>query len=392
MEENKINFKHFFENFGSIMEDAKVNMGDFAEVLFAVGLLHYTLKHSVSDDDIFKTITEIPSLPYENTFNHDNYDVALHLEGKKGVANLIGGNFNTLSPEHQDQIKSIVSKISANIPKLKTIHKVDAFISSVKQLPDSNKFAIVIKSIGSKMSQEKESKADVSMEVIAKENIKIPSDIKKINYSLKYRIDKNESKIVEASVFTLILRLGNAFKLPMTSGLEGMRTLPYQVSPSTGSKWLHELFYSNEKYKALSLQENHLFNFIRKYFTTNVGDRETVLKHFCLEFNNEMIVKEKHQPAFSVVLYDFLEKEIFGQDLADIVRIDATGIKDIDVEAYNKIRNNYLVDFSTRPVKSKDLIFKFEAIAKDGTSFLLFWIENHRDGTVQVHIGGDLLK
>jgi hypothetical protein len=104
-----------------------------------------------------------------------------------------------------------------------------------------------------------------------------------------------------------------------------------------------------------------------------------------------MLVKEKQQPTFSNILYDFLEKEIFGQDLVDVVKIDISGIREIDVEAYNKIRNTCLVDFSTRPTKSKNLIFEFESVAKDGGRFRLFWIDNEPTG-VKIHIGEDLLK
>jgi len=104
-----------------------------------------------------------------------------------------------------------------------------------------------------------------------------------------------------------------------------------------------------------------------------------------------MIVKERRQPAFSIVLYDFLEKEIFGKDMADVVKIDANGIKDIDVDMYTKIKNNCPVDFSTRPSKSENTILKFEGVAKDGSRFMLLWIENGKNGT-QIHIGEELLK
>jgi hypothetical protein len=385
-------FKTFFEDYENIIKESTINMGDFTEVLFAIGLLHYTLKKQITPKDILDTLDNIPSLPFENTYNHDNYDVALHLEGKSGISNLIGGNFKNLEEEYKKQVMDIIQKITNNIPKLKTIHKVDNFIKASKEILENNKFIVVIKSTGSKTTQGDEVKADVTMDLIPKENIKVPQDIKKIVYSIKYSNKKLESKVSEISIFTLILRLGIAFRLPMVSGLDNMRELPYKVNAQSGSKWLHELFYDNAQYKQLSLQENHLFNFIRKFYTTNVGDRESILKQFLLEFNNEMLIKEKKQPEFSNILYNFLEKELFGKDLADIVKIDINGISDIDVEAYNKIRNNYLVDFSTRPSKSKNLLFKFEAVGKDDSRFVLFWIDNHRDGTVQIYIGDDLLK
>lgn len=374
------------------MEAATINMGDLTEVLFALGLTHYTIKGSVSEGDIFGSLNDIPSVPFENTYSRGNTDVSLILHGKESVNNMLGGNFKSMSPDHQAQIKDIVSNIVKHLPSLKTIKKVDAFISSVEQL-DNKDFSIVIKSSGSKTTQLDEVKADVTMELISKTNIEVPKNIKKVVYSVKYSKDKSTSKVAENSIFTLILRLGNAFNLPMVSGLQGMRSMPYQITPQFGSKWLFEFFEENPTYKKLSLQENHIFNFIRKMLSqSDSSQREMVLKQFLLEFNEEMTIKEKQQPKFSTVLYDFLEKEIFGQDSADVVKIDTSGIKDIDVESYNKIRNNFLVDFSTRPTKSKNLIFKFEAVAKDGSSFLLFWIENHKSGTVQIHIGDDLLK
>lgn len=391
-----MNFKTFFENTSTILEASQINMGDFTEVIFAVGLLQYALKKQVSVDDIIQGINDIPSLPYENTFNHDNYDVALHLEGKAGVSNLIGGNFKMLSPEQQTQVKDIIEKVANNIPKLRTIHKVDKFLQQTRELPNADQFSIVIKSSGSKSAQQKETKADVTMELISNSEIKIPSEIKKIVYSIKYEKEKKTSKVAETSIFNLILRLGNAFKLPLTKGLEDLRSLPYDVSAGAqAGKWRNRYngLLDSGKYKELSEIPNHLLNFVLKIVSPelNFKDKNIVLQHFLSEFNNEMLVKEKQQPTFSNILYDFLEKEIFGQDLVDVVKIDISGIREIDVEAYNKIRNTCLVDFSTRPTKSKNLIFEFESVAKDGGRFRLFWIDNEPTG-VKIHIGEDLLK
>lgn len=391
-----MNFKTYYENRNIILEASQINMGDFTEVIFAVGLLHYALKKQVSSDDIFNSINDIPSLPYENTFNHNNYDVALHLEGKVGVSNLIGGNFKTLSSEQQTQVKDIIEKVANNIPKLRTIHKVDRFLQQTRELSNSDQFSIVIKSSGSKSAQQKETKADVTMELVSNSEVKIPNDIKKIVYSIKYEKEKKTSKVAETSIFNLILRLGNAFKLPLTKGLEDLRSLPYDVSGGAqAGKWRNRYngLLDSGKYKELSEIPNHLLNFVLKIVSPelNFKDKNIVLQHFLSEFNSEMLVKEKQQPTFSNILYDFLEKEIFGQDLVDVVKIDISGIREIDVEAYNKIRNNCLVDFSTRPTKSKNLIFEFEAVAKDGGRFRLFWIDNEPTG-VKIHIGEDLLK
>ncbi len=391
-----MNFKTFFENTSTILEASQINMGDFTEVIFAIGLLHYALKKQVSVDDIFQSINDIPSLPYENIFNHGIYDVALHLEGKAGVSNLIGGNFKTLSIEHQTQVKDIIEKVTNNIPKLRTIHKVDKFLQQTRELPNMDQFSIVIKSSGSKSAQQKETKADVTMELISNSEIKIPSEIKKIVYSIKYEKEKKTSKVAETSIFNLILRLGNAFKLPLTKGLDDLRTLPYDVSAGAqAGKWRNRYngLLDSGKYKELSEIPNHLLNFVLKIVSPELKfkDKNIVLQHFLSEFNEEMIVKEKQQPTFSNLLYDFLEKEIFGQDLVDVVKIDISGIREIDVEAYNKIRNTCLVDFSTRPTKSKNLIFEFEAVAKDGGRFRLFWIDNEPTG-VKIHIGEDILK
>lgn len=391
-----MNFKTYYEKRNIILEASQINMGDFTEVIFAVGLLHYALKKQVSSDDIFNSINDIPSLPYENTFNHNNYDVALHLEGKAGVSNLIGGNFKTLSSEQQTQVKDIIEKVANNIPKLRTIHKVDRFLQQTRELSNSDQFSIVIKSSGSKLAQQKETKADVTMELVSNSEVKIPNDIKKIVYSIKYEKEKKTSKVAETSIFNLILRLGNAFKLPLTKGLEDLRSLPYDVSGGAqAGKWRNRYngLLDSGKYKELSEIPNHLLNFVLKIVSPelNFKDKNIVLQHFLSEFNSEMLVKEKQQPTFSNILYDFLEKEIFGQDLVDVVKIDISGIREIDVEAYNKIRNTCLVDFSTRPTKSKNLIFEFEAVAKDGGRFRLFWIDNEPTG-VKIHIGEDLLK
>lgn len=394
MEENKINFKSFFENYSNIIEATDINMGDFTEIIFAIGLLQYALKKQVSSDEIIHTLNEIPSLPYENVFNHEKYDVAIQLEGKKGISNIIGGNLKSLSPEHQNQVLDIASKVSNHLPKLKSIHKVDKFLQQSRELPNSNLFSIVIKSAGSKSTQQDEVKADVTMELVSNGEVAIPNDIKKIVYSIKYDKEKKTSKVSELSIFTLILRLGNAFKLPMVKGLDNLRKLPYDVSKgSQAGKWLFDVFHNNQEFKALSNQPNHLFNFIKRYISPEMdfNDKNEIMKQFLMEFNNELIVKEKQQPQFSNILYNFLEKEIFGQDMADVVKIDISGIREIDVELYNKIRNNCLVDFSIRPTKSKNLLFEFDAVAKDGTRIRLFWIDNEKTG-VKIHIGESLLK
>jgi hypothetical protein len=391
VEGNKMNFKDYFSNFEPITEEAKINIGDFTELLFAAGLLHYTLNGEATPQSIIETLNSIPSLPYENLFSKDLYDVFFKVDGKANLSELINGNYKNLPSDVKETVDDIINKISKHLPQLKTIHKVDAFVKTVMQTYQSKEFVIGIESKGSKSAQQDEVKADVSMKLIKKGEVEIPKDLKDINFSVKYGAQKSYSKVSETSIFTLILRLGNILHLPMTSGLEDMRSLPYKVSMQAGSKWLYE-FLEEPKYKELSLRENHLLNFIRKMYTTSNLNSDTLIQQFLAEFNNEIVIKERKQPAFSHALYNFLEMEIFGKDSADIVKIDNNGISDIDIQTYKKVKENYLIDFSSRPSKSKNLFFKFEAVAKDGTSFLLFWIENHKSNTIQVHVGDEILK
>jgi hypothetical protein len=388
---NNMNFKSFFENYQILDESNGGVMGDFTEVIFAIGLLHYTLKKSVSSEDILKTLNEIPSVPFQNVYTHDNYDVALYIDGKKSLSHLVGGAISGLEDTQKNQINEIINKVSTNIPKLKTIKKVDRFIEQSRSIPDANKFIITIKSAGSKTAQQSDVKADVVMEIVAKDNIKIPSDIKKIVYSIKY----DKTKVTESSIFNVVLRLGNAFKLPLTRGLEDLKTLPYNVGRgSDAGKWRDEVFYNNPEYKKLSTQENHLFYYIRLITSDELNntDKMAVVNQFLKEFNDEMVVKEKQQPAFSNILYNFLEKEIFGNDIADIVKVDSKGLKELDIETYNQIKNSHLVDFSMRPHKAKNRILSFEAVGKDNSRFMLFWIDTMVTGQTQIHIGDDLLK
>jgi hypothetical protein len=133
--------------------------------------------------------------------------------------------------------------------------------------------------------------------------------------------------------------------------------------------------------------------FVRKITSDELdfNDKNAVIVQFLQEFNNEAIVKEKQQPKFSHILYDFLEKEIFGQDMADVAKIDSRGISELDIEKYNRIKNNCLVEISSKPITTKAEIIGFDAVHRDGGRFRLFWIDNE-SSQLRIHIGDDLYK
>jgi hypothetical protein len=387
-------FKYFYENYNNLTE-AEGNLGDFSEPIFAIGLFHY-IKKDLSKDSILNTLKSISQLPYENTYGLPGFQILLKLEGKENIQNIFGSNFQNISPMKQQDILKIIDSVVKHIPQLKTIKKVDQFVETHMVRSLRTHYVLKLSLSGSKTAQQEDVKGDVILEIISKTQETVPEDIKKISYSVKYGGGKSEFKIAETAIFNVILRLSNTFHLPMTNGLNALKNLPRVIALRQLDQWNDDPLFNQYK-----KQSGHLMYFVNMLLAkmNNITKpspealeeiRISLKNAFLNEFNNEMSVKERKQPDFSQKAYSFLEKEIFGQDLSDVVIIDIGNVSEINMEKYEEIKKEYLVDFDLKTFNKNDIL-RFDIVKNDGR-FPLFWIENHTNGTVQVKVGNAILK
>ena len=67
------------------------------------------------------------------------------------------------------------------------------------------------------------------------------------------------------------------------------------------------------------------------------------------------IIKESNKPQFTKNALDFLSKSIFGSDLADVIDVNSSGLKEITVEYFNNLRKTVQL---TATASGNNLVFK----------------------------------
>jgi len=391
---NNMNFKEFYENY--TLDEEKTSpssqkLGTYSELVFSVGLVEYLLKDSINPDSIISGIKSLDKIIDKKVYQHDNYNVVLNLHGNDVLTTLIGGAFDNLALKDKNNVMEIVNSVATNIPKLHSIHDIDSFKAKAKNLPRDS-FNIVVNCTGAVTGVGGKIKNDVSLEVVPKiENVKVPQDIEKVIYSLKYNDDSKgaDIKVADSTLFEVIFQFSKLMGLKMTKGIENWSKLPNTMNHA--GTWLHTTF-ENEPYRTLSKTPGHFLHFLRLFLSIELKntykDKTVIVKHFESEFLSELKAQEQNQPEFSNKIYDFLEKHIFGEDKPSLIKISKNQIHEFNVKKYKEIKSKFLIKFNDKKSPSKFLSF----IAYNKlNSFELFWIDNLYESTLQIKLGPAIL-
>ncbi len=395
-----MSFKNYFTEALSIEEASSFNAGYAMEGIFAIGVALYIADGYIDKDKlnaIRKQIIITPKKPFEKIID-SNIAVDGWIANKlphiqpgnklsvKVIINLHPKASDAFGPEAKPipNIDNSIDQMTNQISHTKAIKRIEQFIIKVLTDRKPDDITFYIEADGTKgASSGQEIKGDVKLHIKAKTNTNVPYDIDSIQFSLK----TDNIKTSELSIFTAALRLGNFFELPITKGLESLSSFPTVTGLSRTSPDSAESLVNN-KFKTLSENPHHLMFYVKKIIELKqrLANPNTTSKEQIYQTIEEMlwIIARKVNKELEIQLqnksetydiskktFDFLEKEIFGEDMAEVIKILPTGIKEITKEDFDLLRNKYRVE-----VAIVGDIIKFIGIDKEkGNREVLFTIK-----------------
>lgn len=361
--------------FTESVDNVGFNAGDAMEGIFAIGVALYIADGYIDKNklnSIRKEVVIKPKEPFTKTVDSNIASdgwIAQKLPhirpGNKLAVKVIIRLKNTAKSAFGPEAKPIpnidnsIEQMTNQIAHTSAIKRIEQFIVKVltNHQPDDIIFYVVADGMESASSKE-QIKGDVMLRVEAKSNTPIPSDVEQpIKFSIK--TDTNTSS--NLSVFTAILRLGNFFGLPFTKGLEGLNSFPDVGGSKSGKVW--ELIRGS--FSQQSKDPSHLMYYVRNLLTAQdkmYAQQDPAQKELAQQKVMEyawIIVKKSIEQMetqlknkdetydFTKKSFDFIEKEIFGSDMADVIKILPTSIDEISKVDFDELRKQYVVEFAT---------------------------------------------
>ena len=366
-------FKTFFTE-AMLIDEAESVVGDAMEGIFAIAVALYIADGKIDVaklNAIRKRVIVKPKEPFQ-TMVDSNLAADGWIANKlphiqpgnklavKVVINLKATTKTAFGPKSQPipNIESTIDTMTKQIAGTKAVKRIEAFIIKVltNRSPDDITFYVVAD--GSQTSSGKdEIKGDVMLRVEAKSNTPVPEDIEA---PVRFSIKTNTKSVAQLSIFTAILRIGNFFGLPFTKGLEHMSSFPDVGGSKSGKVWelIHGQFHQQ------SQDPNHLMYYVRNLLTaqdrmygnknpestealsTAVMEQGWMLVNKATEVLETQIQKKDATYDFSKRTFDFLVREIFGSDDADVIKLLPGSISEISKEDYEELRKNYTVEMA----------------------------------------------
>jgi hypothetical protein len=394
---NLMNFKEFFNKEIKIEEAATI--GDAMEGIFAIAVALYIADGYVDKnklDAIRKQVTIKKGQPFkqiiDSTIAQDGWiaqqlphiqpgnklSVMVVISAKDTAKEVFGPSSKSIP-----NINNTINQMSDQIKHTSAIKKIEQFIVKVltNHTPDTVVFYVVADGLKSGASKN-EIKGDVMLRVEAKTKTAIPQDIEQpVSFSIKTDTERTSG----LSIFTAILRVGNFFGLPFTKGLEALSTFPEVGGAGAGNirKLIDGEFFQQAK------DPNHLMFYVKKfldaqdsfYFKTDPEEKELAnqkvmeyawnIVHKAI-FELETQLKNKDEKYdITKRSFDFIGKEIFGADNADVIRLLPGSISEITSKDFQEIRNKYTVEVA---IVGEDV--KFIGVSKEtGKRDLLFTLK-----------------
>lgn len=370
-------FSDFYSN--TILLEG-VNVGDVAEGIFAIAIGLQMAYGYVTPEMIRKArhdvdITGNKEVVIDSNVSHnpmfdnivaDPYDNIKIIVKIKLKQETVKGMFGP-KIEQNKIIDKHINTLIEKIGNISAIDKIQRFMVSIltNKKPDEVVFYVVADGVSGSTSRG-EIKGDVKLVIEAKTNTPIPKNlIDPISFSLKVDSDT----ISNLGIFSGILKLSQLFELDMTKGLEDLKFFPEKYNQS------QDLLYNNqEKWD----DENHIIYYLRKYLqiqdkylsrpddefqggsnerkslqaTDELEALKSLLERFLDEFERQLEGKDSEQfnadpraRLFTSRVSQFLEKEMFGKDLVDVIRISKGDIQEIKKSDLENLKNDYVINF-----------------------------------------------
>jgi hypothetical protein len=365
-------FKDFFKEFELNEAKGEFNAGDAMEGIFALAVALYVADGKIDKNKLNsfrKDVVIKPKTPYTRVIDSDiaqdgyianalpqikpgnKIKVVVSIQLKQSAKKAFGPGTQFPIPD----VDYTIDQMTTQIENTSFIKKVEKFIIKVltNNKPENVTFYVVADGVGNSAKQEL-IKGDVTLRVEAKvNNTTIPIDAEKpIHFSIK----TEDSKEANLSLFTGCLRLGKIFELPLVKGLEHLNNFP-QVTGSAASK-VYNMIELN--FREESKNPNHLMYYVLKYmrahdtYSNKISDEDEAKAKVeeaawsvisaCINALEEQI---KNKKDITNNAFNFLEQELFGSDLADVIKLHSKGIDEITKENIDYLRTKYKVAYTT---------------------------------------------
>ena len=391
-----MDFKNFFNESMQLEEDSKFNAGDAMEGIFAIGVALYIADGKIDKTKLNSIRKEVIILPKEPFVKTVDSNIAVdgwiantlpHIQpNNKLTVKVVINLKNTAKPAFGPDampipnVESSIDQMTNQISQTKAIKRIEQFIIKVltNNKPDDVTFYVVADGTATKSSKD-QIKGDVMLRVEAKTNTPIPQDVEQ---PVRFSIKTASSTTSNLSIFTAILRLGNFFKLPFTAGLENLSSFP-DVGGSRSTE-IRNLIAG--QFNKQAHDPNHLMYYVREFILAQdktylktdpeakaaadqkVVEYAWVIINKAIEHLEAQIKNKDSSYDFTNRSFNFLETEIFGSDMAEVIRILPGSISEISKADFDMLRNEYDVELA---IVGKDM--KFIGVNKqNGTREILF--------------------
>ena len=314
---------------------AKLNEGDVIEGIFTIALSLYLAYGKVDKTELNKIRTKIDTkmfntgrFKYSVVENHmrqrgknppDFFNVEFEMRLKPdSVVGAFDKDYEVLYKTSKD-IGNINKKIDKLIEATSTANFVRKAAGAVNYFLDNNygevvTFMVIADGIAGESSGGK-LKGDVTLEVHA---VRKGSTKKLIAGSLPFSLKSESVTVANLSPYNGMLDIADALGIQWTAKEDYIRLAKAFRGP---------------------VEQKAKFELIESMY----NDLKTE------------IIKESNKPQFTKNALDFLSKSIFGSDLADVIDVNSSGLKEITVEYFNNLRKTVQL---TAVSSGNNLVFK----------------------------------
>ncbi len=408
------------------------NLGETMEGIFAIAIaLH--MAYGRVDKGMLNTIrrsldlssgrakhTIDPNIANDNIYNVEadaqdkiSVKVEIRLRPSK-IQGMFGSNI-AANPKADAYIDALVNRV----PDLRIVKKIHEFMIEVltNHKKDEIEFTVVADGV-STSSSKNTLKGDVQLKISATSKTDIPKDLREpIVFSLKSGEASTKSTVSNMGIFVGLFRLCKTFNLRFIEGLEGVEDFPDRYSK------MQDLVYQHPDKIP---DEDHFIHYVKKYMTIQdryyagggEGDTDAdkkayqardelehlkvTIKRFIRAMTDEIRMRDSEvftadprARVFTMKCLEFLRKQIFGQDMARVISIKGSDVKEIDTADFDAMKDTYVINLQT----DESGTMRFYGIDINNEKTLLFQIRprleyNLKNGnkvqTLMVEVG-DLL-
>jgi hypothetical protein len=293
------------------------------------------------------------------------------------------------------KVDALVASVVNKVPNLSTIKKIHSFIVDIltNNKPDDIEFVVVADGSGASAAKGGFIKGDVKLDIHARTKTSIPQEIKgTLSFSLK--TGEDAKTVSNLSIFGGILKMGQHYNLEFVEGISkdieftGKYKDTQKLVYDHPDKWTDEEHFISYLRKYLLIQDSFLSKKDDEFegggaerrvqqMTAELTHLKTLLKKFIEAFtrdikgiDSDVFTAEPHARLFASKTFDFIQREIFGTDIAEYIHVTDSDIKEIKKADIENMKYEYVVKVESEP----NGIVNFTGINIDGSKKLIFRI------------------